>query len=68
MENINFTIAVMIYNVEQFLPACIESCIKQSGDDIEILLIDDGSTDRSGNICDEYAERDSRVSVIHKQN
>ena len=68
MTNINFTIAVMIYNVEQFLPACIESCIKQSGDDIEILLIDDGSTDRSGNICDEYAERDSRVSVIHKQN
>lgn len=68
MENINFTIAVMIYNVEQFLPACIESCIKQSGDDIEILLIDDGSTDTSGSICDEYAERDSRISVIHKQN
>lgn len=68
MENIIFTIAVMIYNVEKFLSQCIDSCIKQIGNDIEILLIDDGSTDRSGTICDEYAERDSRVSVIHKQN
>lgn len=48
-----FTVAVMIYNVERFLPMCIESIISQNGDDVEILLIDDGSTDSCPNICDE---------------
>lgn len=68
MKDINYTIAVMIYNVEKFLCACIESCIKQSGQDIEILLIDDGSTDSSGAICDNYAKKDSRINVIHQKN
>lgn len=63
-----FTIAVMIYNVERFLPMCLESIIKQKGDDIEILLIDDGSLDSSGDICDKYAKGDSRIRVIHQQN
>lgn len=68
MEKINYTIAVLIYNVEKFLPSCIESCVRQSGDDIEILLIDDGSTDNSGAICDEYAEKDARIKVVHREN
>lgn len=67
-SELNFTVAVMIYNVEQYLPACIKSIMVQSGDDIEILLIDDGSTDDSGNICDRYAEKDKRIRVIHKMN
>lgn len=67
-KKINFTIAVMIYNVESFLCECIDSCIRQEGDDIEILLIDDGSTDKSGEICNEYAQKDSRITVFHKKN
>jgi glycosyltransferase involved in cell wall biosynthesis len=68
MNKINYTIAVMIYNVEKFLRPCIESCISQKGDDIEILLINDGSKDNSGIICDEYAKKDPRILVIHKTN
>lgn len=68
MQNINFTIAVMIYNIERFLPMCVDSIIVQEGDDIEILLIDDGSTDSSGKICDDYAKKDSRIRVIHQEN
>lgn len=68
MQNISFTIAVMIYNIERFLPMCVDSIIAQKGDDIEILLIDDGSTDSSGKICDDYAKRDSRIRVIHQEN
>lgn len=68
MENINYTIAVMIYNVEKYLPDCIESIIAQEGEDIEILLIDDGATDLSGMICDEYVKKDQRVRVIHQKN
>lgn len=68
MKNVNYTIAVMIYNVENFLPDCINSVIKNNGDDIEILLIDDGSVDNSASICDEYAKVDSRITVLHKEN
>lgn len=68
MENPIFTITVMIYNVEKWLPDCIDSIISQEGNDIEILLIDDGSTDRCPQICDEYADKDSRVKVIHQKN
>lgn len=68
LQTINFTFAVMIFNVKQFLPDCIESVIRQKGDDIEVLLIDDGSTDGSEKICDEYQQKDSRVRVIHQKN
>lgn len=68
MQKIDFTIAVMIYNIERFLPMCVDSIIAQKGDDIEILLIDDGSTDSSGKICDDYAKKDSRIRVIHQDN
>lgn len=62
------TVIVAVYNVEAYIARCIESIIKQTYQDIEILLIDDGSIDKSGNVCDEYAERDYRIRVIHKEN
>ena len=68
MQNVSFTIAVMVYNIERFLPMCVDSIIAQKGDDIEILLIDDGSTDSSGKICDDYSKKDSRVRVVHQEN
>lgn len=52
------SVIVPIYNVEEYLPACIESILNQTYKDLEILLIDNGSTDNSGKNCDEYAEKD----------
>ena len=63
-----FSIIVPVYNVEEYLPACVESILDQSFTDFELILVDDGSQDRSGAMCDTYAERDARVRVIHKAN
>lgn len=62
------SVIVPVYNVEEYLPTCIESILNQTYKDLEILLIDDGSTDNSGRICDEYAKRDNRCIVIHQPN
>lgn len=63
------SIIVPVYKVpEEYLRQCIESCVNQTLTDIEIILVDDGSPDNSGRICDEYAAKDSRIKVIHKQN
>lgn len=62
------SIIVPVYNVEQYLPRCIDSILSQSFTDFELLLIDDGSKDKSGAICDEYAAKDSRIRVFHKEN
>lgn len=62
------SIIVPIYNVEYYIHRCIDSILTQDNVDFELLLIDDGSSDRSGEICDEYAKQDSRVRVYHKQN
>ena len=63
------SIVVPVYNVpEKYLRACIESLINQTYKVIEIILVDDGSKDQSGMICDQYANLDSRIKVIHKQN
>lgn len=62
------SIIVPIYNAEQYLHRCIDSILAQSYTDFELLLIDDGSKDSSGAICDEYASRDTRVHVFHKEN
>ena len=62
------SVIVPIYNVEKYLSECIESILNQTYRHLEVILIDDGSTDQSGKICDIYAERDSRVKVIHQKN
>lgn len=62
------SIVVPVYNVSQFLNKCIESIINQTYSDLEIILVDDGSTDDSGKKCDLFAEKDSRIKVIHKEN
>ena len=62
------SIIVPIYNVEQYLHRCVDSILAQTFTDWELLLIDDGSPDRSGEICDEYAKKDTRIRVFHKEN
>ena len=62
------SVIVPVYNVEAYLPKCIESITAQTYEQLEIILIDDGSTDRCPWICDKYAEKDSRIKVIHKKN
>lgn len=62
------SIIVPVYNVEKYLYKCVDSIISQTYKNIEIILVDDGSPDRCGDICDRYAETDSRVKVIHKKN
>ncbi len=62
------SVIIPVYNVESYLHRCVDSVLSQTLDNIEVILIDDGSNDRSGKICDEYASRDDRVIVIHKKN
>ena len=62
------SIIIPVYNVEQYLSECMESVLKQTYTNLEILLVDDGSTDSSPKICDKYASQDFRVKVIHKKN
>lgn len=62
------SVIVPVYRVEEYLESCIHSILGQSFTDFEVILIDDGSPDRSGAICDEFARRDDRVIVVHKEN
>ena len=62
------SIIVPVYKAEAYLHRCVDSILAQTFTDWELLLVDDGSPDRSGAICDEYALRDSRIKVLHKQN
>lgn len=62
------SIIVPIYNVERYLEACIESILSQTYGNFELILVDDGSPDQCGIICDKYATQDSRIKVIHKEN
>ena len=62
------SVIIPVYNVEQYLPACLDSLLPQSYRELEILLIDDRSTDSSGAICDTYAKKDYRIRVIHQKN
>ena len=62
------SVIVPVYNVEPYLAQCINSILSQSFEDFEVLLVDDGSKDKSGAICDEYAARDSRIRAFHKEN
>ena len=62
------SVIIPIYKVEKYLPACIDSVLSQTYHNLEIILVDDGSPDRCGAICDAYAAKDSRIKVIHKEN
>ncbi|MBR0485630.1 MAG: glycosyltransferase [Oscillospiraceae bacterium] len=62
------SVVVPIYKVEKYLPNCIESILQQTYCNLEIILVDDGSPDNCGKICDEYAKKDDRIRVIHKPN
>lgn len=72
MEKVNnsplLSIIVPVYNVEKYLEKCVQSIIHQEYNNIELILVDDGSKDNSGDICDELAKKDKRIVVIHKQN
>lgn len=68
MNNIKISVIIPVYNVEKYIKKAIESVINQTYKNLEIILVDDGSTDNSGFICDEYANIDERITVIHKEN
>lgn len=70
MENNNCKVSVIIpvYNAEAYLCKCVDSVLSQTLREIEVILVDDGSTDSSGAICDAYSERDSRITVMHLEN
>ena len=62
------SVIVPVYKVEEYLPACIRSILRQTYRDFELILVDDGSPDRCGEICDEFAMKDKRIRVIHQEN
>ena len=62
------SVIVPVYNVADYLPQCLDSILSQDYEDLEVILIDDGSTDASGGICDRYAQKDCRIRVIHQKN
>ena len=68
MEKTKVSIIIPVYNVEAYLSQCVDSVLEQTHQNLQIILVDDGSTDGSGGICDWYAAKDSRVTVIHKEN
>lgn len=68
MKNPQISVIVPVYNVEKYLSRCIDSILSQTFTDFELLLIDDGSADSSGKICDEFAMKDERIRVFHKEN
>lgn len=68
MERNIISVIVPIYNCDQYLHRCVDSILNQTYKDLQILLVDDGSTDNSGAICDEYKLMDKRVDVYHKSN
>ena len=61
------SIIIPVYNVERFLPECLDSILRQTFECFELILVDDGSKDGSGKICDKYAEQDERIRVIHQE-
>ena len=68
MHNPMISVIVPVYNAEKYLKECIRSILNQTIQNLELILVNDGSTDGSGYICDEYINKDNRIKVIHKEN
>lgn len=68
MDRATISVIVPVYNVEKYLARCVDSILAQSYENLEVILVNDGSKDTSGRICDAYAGKDSRIRVIHKEN
>lgn len=67
-ENIQISVIVAAYNIEKYLARCLDSICSQTYHNLEIFVVDDGSTDKTPQICDEYAAKDERIRVIHQNN
>lgn len=67
-QDVLISVIVPVYNVEKYLARCVDSILAQTHNHLEVILVDDGTKDSSGKICDEYAAKDSRIRVIHKEN
>ena len=68
MQTPKISVIVPVYKVEPYLRKCLDSIVGQTYQNLEIILVDDGSPDKCGEICDEYARRDERIQVIHQEN
>ena len=69
MQNLELiSVIVPVYNVEKYIRECLDSIVNQTYKNLQIILVDDGSTDNSGKICDEFAKKDSRITVVHQEN
>ena len=68
MEEKKVSVIIPVYNVKEYVEKCVETVIKQTYSNLEIILVDDGATDGSGEICDKLACKDQRIEVIHKKN
>ena len=68
MKQSLISVIVPVYNVKEYLNTCVESILNQTYENLEVILVDDGSTDGSGEVCDSYAKTDTRVQVLHTKN
>ncbi len=68
IDNPLVSVVVPVYNVEKYLDRCVQSVVNQTYENLEIILVDDGSTDKSAPLCDSWAKADSRIKVVHKKN
>ena len=67
MEKKKISVIIPVYKVEKFIHACVDSVLQQTYDNLEVILVDDGSPDQCPEICDQYAQQDARVRVIHQE-
>jgi len=67
-DKVLISVIVTAYNIKDYLPRCLDSLLRQTYENLEVIVVDDGSTDGTAAICDDYAAKNARISVIHKEN